>query len=427
MSTLYDPTLSGFRRRILVRLLAVGLAASAMCGAALFFLEGAWVQRVGASLAAIEARGLVGLLADDAAPADLSAVLADLLDPSVDAARGSFVSIEIRDRAGRSVGRAVSPRFADAVGRFAACAGQHSWIGESRCGRQLIDDAVLVLVQVPVVTRDGRDLGRFDGLYRLAPPTVQAIRIDNVKLFAVVIGGVLLTSLALYPLMATLQGRVVAEAKDLLRANLDTLKLLGCAVAKRDYGTGTHNCRVTLYAVHLAEALGLEPAAIRSLIKGALLHDIGKIAVQDAILLKPGPLDPVETEAMRAHVRHGLDIIATSHWLHDAAAVVGGHHEWVDGTGYPAGLVGGAVPLAARIFAIADVFDALTSARPYKAAVPLDDALAVLDQGRGRHFDGILLDTFIGLASGLYRTLSGISDSEAAAREEAVLTRYFRL
>jgi len=418
--------MGGMRRRIAVRLAGVGLAVAAACGGALFVLEGAWVERVSASLAAVEARWLAGQLAQS--PGGVSgARLESLLATIVDPAQGNFIWVEVRDPTGRMLGRAEAPDAGAEIARFRACLGQHSWIGEDRCGRQLIDDAVLVRVQVPITLPGVGTLGQFEGIHRLPPRAVDAIRVDNAKLFGVVIGGVVLTALAFYPLMAALQGQVLAEARALLRANLDILKVLGSAVAKRDWGTRTHNSRVTLYSVRLAEALGLDEDAIRALIKGALLHDVGKVAVRDAVLLKPGPLDPAETEEMRAHVRHGLDIIAASHWLRDAAPVVGGHHEKVDGSGYPLGLAGEAVPLAARIFAVADVFDALTSARPYKAALSLDAALAILRQGRGRHFDARVLDTFLAIVPDLHRTLTGIDDAQASAEEDAVLRRYFKV
>ena len=120
---------------------------------------------------------------------------------------------------------------------------------------------------------------------------------------------------------------------------------------------------------------------IRILIKGAFLHDVGKIGIRDNILLKPGRLDEEEFEEMKRHVNHGLDIISKSAWLNEASAVVGSHHEKYEGNGYPAGLKGEAIPVLARIFAIADVFDALTSHRPYKKPLSYEETIDILMKG----------------------------------------------
>ncbi|MBF0392276.1 MAG: HD-GYP domain-containing protein, partial [Alphaproteobacteria bacterium] len=266
-------------------------------------------------------------------------------------------------------------------------------------------------------------LGWFEGVYRLAPESVDAIRADIARITALVVGAVLLTALALHPVMASLQKNVLATAHDLLRANIDTLQVLGGAIAKRDSDTSAHNFRVTIYAVRIGEAMGLDDGAIRRVIKGSFLHDVGKIAIRDSILLKPGKLTAEEFAEMRTHVAHGLDIIAANTWLRDAREIVGGHHEKVDGTGYPLGLAGDDIPLAARIFAVADVFDALTSQRPYKAAMPDEEALTILEEGRGKHFDTAVLDAFGGILADIRAELSSAGDVEMLA--DRILARYF--
>ena len=280
---------------------------------------------------------------------------------------------------------------------------------------------------IPLPGANGTVIGWFEGVYRLSPETLAAIQADIVQIIALVAGAVLLTAGVLYPLMNALQGHIVDTARDLLRSNIDTLKVLGSAIAKRDSDTHAHNFRVTVYAVRIAEALGLEDEAIRSLIKGSFLHDVGKIAVPDAILLKPGKLDETEFAAMKTHVVHGLDIIAASNWLVDAADVVGSHHEKVDGSGYPQGLAKDAVPLAARIFAVADVFDALTSERPYKKPMSPEKTMEILEDGRGRHFDEAVLDAFASLMPLIYDDVARRSDAEVEALTESLLGRYFRV
>jgi len=217
---------------------------------------------------------------------------------------------------------------------------------------------------------------------------------------------VILVTAALYPVIRRLLGQLGGLTIQLLDANLETIQLLGNAIAKRDSDTDAHNYRVTIYAVRLAEAVGADAATIRRLIKGAFLHDIGKIGVRDQILLKLSRLTPEEFEEMKKHVQHGLDIIGACRWLEDAAEVVGYHHEKYDGSGYDRGLQGEDIPMNARIFAIADVFDTLTSERPYKKPLGYDETMHTLVQGSGSHFDPELLEVFRRIAPSLYHALT---------------------
>jgi HD-GYP domain-containing protein (c-di-GMP phosphodiesterase class II) len=130
---------------------------------------------------------------------------------------------------------------------------------------------------------------------------------------------------------------------------------------------------------------------------------------------------------MRGHVQHGLDIIRSSSWLADGEAVVAAHHEKVDGTGYPRAKKGDAIPLIARIFAVADVFDALTSARPYKDPMPLDQAIGILREGAGRHFDPDVLDVFLAVLGDLYPVIGGREDGTPERELDARMERFFGL
>lgn len=196
--------------------------------------------------------------------------------------------------------------------------------------------------------------------------------------------------------------------------NLDFLLLLGTLTELRHGETAGHNLRVTAYTLLFGEAIGLAPDKIVGAVKGALLHDIGKLAVPDRILGKPGPLTSEERTEMEKHVAYGLEIVAQSHFLLEAAPVVGGHHERHDGTGYPAGLKGDAIPYEARLFALVDVFDALTSQRVYKSTFNVEEALEIMSAGRGRHFDPVLFDNFFMIAPILARRLPA-DDAELAA------------
>jgi HD-GYP domain-containing protein (c-di-GMP phosphodiesterase class II) len=217
---------------------------------------------------------------------------------------------------------------------------------------------------------------------------------------------------------------VVTLSLSLLDSQLETLKLLGSAIAQRDSDTDAHNYRVTIMSVRIAEAMGLASEEIRTLIKGAFLHDVGKIGISDNILLKPGKLDDDEYTIMKTHVDHGVSIVENSHWLSDALSVVGYHHEKVSGEGYPHKHQGMDIPVIARIFAISDVFDALISKRPYKDPVPFDETMNVLEEGRGTHFDPEILDAFEGIAQLLFDELAGQDETPKIILEE-IIQKYF--
>jgi HD-GYP domain-containing protein (c-di-GMP phosphodiesterase class II) len=205
--------------------------------------------------------------------------------------------------------------------------------------------------------------------------------------------------------------QLTASLKD---ANTGILEALGSAIAKRDSDTHAHNYRVTLLAIHLGRTLNLEVSALQGLVKGSFLHDLGKIAISDTILLKPGKLSDDEFRVMKSHVIHGSDIIRSYPWLGDAYDVVHHHHEKFDGQGYPDQLSGTEIPLNARIFAVADVFDALVSVRPYKKAFSFDMAMCEMSRARGSHFDPDILDVFAKIAAGLYGEVYGLNERELA-------------
>ncbi|MDH4157343.1 MAG: HD-GYP domain-containing protein [candidate division Zixibacteria bacterium] len=184
--------------------------------------------------------------------------------------------------------------------------------------------------------------------------------------------------------------------------SLQMLKALGGAIAERDTGNSDHNYRVTIYSVRFAEALSIDQARIRSIIKGSFLHDIGKISIADSALLKRSKLTEEEFSLMRHHPLMGARIIKDVRWLEDANDVVLYHHERWDGTGYLKGLKGESIPLNARLFCVADVFDALTSERPYKKALTAPEAAEMMQADRGAHFDPGVFDTFMSISPGLY-------------------------
>ncbi len=191
------------------------------------------------------------------------------------------------------------------------------------------------------------------------------------------------------------KNRELEDSNRLLRANYDaTLHALSSALDLRDQVTHGHSQRVTGYSLLIADALGVPSDRREPLRLGSLLHDIGKIGVPDAILRKPGSLTPEEWREMKKHPEMGAVIIDRIEFLHDARSIVIAHHEKFDGTGYPFRLQGDTIPLDARIFAIADVFDALTTFRPYRMPFSHKEAVALIRQDAGAHFDPDVVRAF---------------------------------
>jgi len=184
-----------------------------------------------------------------------------------------------------------------------------------------------------------------------------------------------------------------------------TLEALGSAIDTRDLGTHAHSRRVRGYSLALARAHGFPDIGLRDLEHGVLLHDIGKIGIPDAILLKPGPLTPAEWKIMRTHPEIGRQLVEQVPFLRGAVPIVYHHHERWDGTGYPLGLKGENIPLGARIFAVADAFDAMTFDRPYSRAIPLEDARREIQRSAGTHFDPRVVETFLGLPLEVFETI----------------------
>jgi len=200
----------------------------------------------------------------------------------------------------------------------------------------------------------------------------------------------------------TLEHRVVARTLELDRARAETLQRLSIAAEFRDDDTGQHAARVGRTAALLAERLGLPEDEIDRLRCAAPLHDIGKIGIPDAILLKQGGLGDSEYELMKRHTLIGAEIVAgsSSDVLELSAVIARTHHEHWDGGGYPHGIAADEIPLAGRVSAVADVFDALTHARPYKPAWPVNDAVAEMQRLRGTQFDPDVLDAFASVDHG---------------------------
>ncbi len=313
----------------------------------------------------------------------------------------------------------------DPVARFARSRLPLARVQEEQAKTVFIGDRLHIWVLMPMMAVSGQDTPSALAVFAPSDNTRQAIqkKLHRSVLLALLIVGA--TSLILYPIILQLVRKLTQFSHNLLEANLGALTTLASAIAKRDSDTDIHNFRVTLYAVRLAEAMHLGSIAMQTLIKGAFLHDVGKIGVRDEILLKPERLDQDEFSAMQEHVQYGLDIIGNSKWLDDAAQVVGGHHEQYDGSGYPNGTSGEAIPLLARIFAVVDVFDALNSKRPYKESLSYEATMELIRAGRGHQFDPAIVDTFATIAPELYRKYAGRDDQGIRDELQSLVTRYF--
>ncbi|PIW08843.1 MAG: metal-dependent phosphohydrolase, partial [Comamonadaceae bacterium CG17_big_fil_post_rev_8_21_14_2_50_60_13] len=225
----------------------------------------------------------------------------------------------------------------------------------------------------------------------------------------------LLCGAVLYPVVVHLSADNEQKAREVLDSHISMMEALGRAIAKRDSDTGAHNYRVAWIAAGIAEKMGIEGNTMQALIAGSFLHDVGKIGIPDAILLKPGKLDDTEMAIMRTHVDQGKDIVIGAGWLDGAQDVVAGHHEKWNGSGYPARLQGEAIALSARIFAVADVFDALCSKRPYKEPMSFEASMAILEKDTGSHFDPGVMAVFKPMARAIYDQLADC-DEEATRK-----------
>lgn len=305
---------------------------------------------------------------------------------------------------------------------------QHEWPERGRSHTNWIEasDERLVRVVLPLSNADGALAGYLESVNRLDGKTleIRRIRIRNSAISAAI--SVLISASLLYPLLLAMLQRAAGLSRRLLDANLSLIHSLGNAIAKRDSDTDAHNYRVTLYAVALAEAMELPKHEIADLIVGAFLHDVGKIGIPDSILRKPGKLSDDEFTIMKTHPLLGIEIVADNPWLAGAAPIIRYHHERFDGSGYPEGLHGKAIPQLARIFAVVDVFDALTSERPYKKSMPLADAISIIQKDLKLHFDPVVVSAFTRIAADLYAATYQAKSTELHKRMREVLVRYFK-
>ncbi len=202
-----------------------------------------------------------------------------------------------------------------------------------------------------------------------------------------------------------LEALVVARTAELERSYDMTLEALGGALDMKDADTEGHSKRVTAFTIAIAKTMGLSKKQVSTIARGAFLHDIGKIAIPDAILRKPGALSPDEVIIMREHCYRGYQILKNIPFLQEAAEIVYSHQEFYDGSGYPRQLRGEELPLGSRIFAVADTLDAITSDRPYRRAQSIEAAQAEIKRCAGTQFDPKVVEKFLAMGKNIWDVL----------------------
>ncbi len=410
--------------RIVLRrlILAWGLV-SLLAGGTIYIIEIAKIDDAIVALAASQARHFApeGLDTGDRSQEEL----ATLREKAEEFVKRNFVVIEVYDEQEKRLFEVVNPVYEHIEAELKRFKHSFPHDANPHYEKYVVGEDTVVQVLVPLPSKRGGTAGFFEGVFIVDRSTISAFRDGLWRVLGAVLIAVLATTILLYPVIISLNRNVMRFSQEVLKGNLEMGSVLGAAIAKRDSDTGSHNFRVTLYAIGLGEAIGLDNTKMGSLILGAFLHDVGKIGISDNILLKPGKLTDDEFAIMRTHVALGVEIIEQSDWLQGAREIIESHHEKFDGSGYLRGLKADEIPLSARIFAIVDVFDALTSRRPYKEPMPLEKAIGILQQDAGTHFDPKLVEQFIGIAPALHARIGQADESilQAMLREQAA--RYY--
>ena len=310
--------------------------------------------------------------------------------------------------------------------------------GSGREALELLDQNTFDLVLTDIVMKDGNGIFLLDRI-RDKQPSVPVVMVTAIHDISVAIDSMrrgaydyLLKPFEREHLVATvvraLEHRQALQDSHTYRQNLEqvvrartemlrqamedlehsydiTLEALGDALDLKDSETEGHSKRVTAYTIALARAMGIPPAEIKVIARGAFLHDIGKMAIPDEILRKPAALTPEEQDVMREHCTRGFNILRKIPFLAEAAEIVFCHQEHFDGTGYPNGLKAGEIPIGARIFAVADTLDAITSDRPYRKASSFDAAREEILRCSGTQFDPSVVELFVKIPNELWHEL----------------------
>lgn len=415
--------MTNIHHTVLGRLLLAWALVSLLLGGSAWYVA---TERIDDAVVALALAESARFQAAELEAAEMSAQQLDFLrQRALGFVRDHFVVIELYDRERRKVVEAVNPAHQDIEAGLKGSTHAFPMDGKHHYEKYTILNNTVVQVLVPILDRERNIAGYFEGVFLVSPEEEARLRRDLNLILGLVLAAALITTVVLYPVILSLNRNVLRFSREVLRGNLEMASVLGAAIAQRDSDTSIHNYRVALYACRLGEVTGVEGDAMRALIIGAFLHDVGKIGISDNILLKPGKLDAEEFRIMQTHVSLGVHIIAPSPWLQAAREVVQFHHEKYDGSGYLQGLKGEEIPLNARIFAVVDVFDALTSRRPYKEPMTCEAALVILHKDAGSHFDPRLVAAFAPVAAPLHAELSRLDEGAIQALLEERISRYF--
>ena len=344
-------------------------------------------------------------------------------------AGGIFDIAEVYDRAGTKLAEALSDH-GEAVEALLPKHGRPTYVSASYESLAVGDKLWVLRVFVPLRQSEADSApitGYFEGVHVVTERERTQIRSAAFSVALMTCLAALLCGATIYPIVVRLSADNERSTREVLDSHISMMEALGRAIAKRDSDTGAHNYRVAWIAARIGEKLGLSGSTMQALIAGSFLHDVGKIGIPDVILLKPGRLDDAEMETMRTHVALGEEIVCGMGWLDGAYEVVAGHHEKWDGSGYPRRLAGEAIPLSARIFAVADVFDALSSKRPYKEPMPFEQVMGVLRKDAGSHFDPAVIAVFESIADEIRAQLQDNAEATARALLEARIRMHFEM
>lgn len=428
---------SQLRQAFLLRVFLglIGISCVFSLAISIFVISQAYFKTVdlakGEASKAMDAIGGASAITDTATgkPAALAIKLEEFVRTRSKPNRNHFVIARVYGPNRQAVTTAEAPGNAFAVAGVNRVPERFPDPGKDWTDVRILGNQVYVHVVVPVMGAGGAVAGYFEGVFNLSHKflsTIYRAVWDLIqKTIIISVAAAVASAQFLYPILKDQHGKLIEAALKLLNENILSLKLLGNAVAKRDSDTHIHNFRVTISSIRLAEALSRTKEEIQDLIKGAFLHDVGKIGIPDAILLKQGKLTDREFREMRRHVIYGAEIIEVSEWLKGANDVVQHHHERFDGKGYPKGFKGKNIPMNARIFAVVDVFDALTSRRPYKEPFPFDEAERIIEEGRGGHFDPDVLDAFNGISGAVFADINRWDEDAIEAHLDEQISRYF--
>lgn len=416
--------MNSFNRKAAWRIAAISLLLAIVASPVAWYVSRELAEDEAVALAMEESRRLLIHLAVDERD---GAVLAQRAQEAARAITGGLFDIaEIYDGDGRKLAESATVE-GERIERLLPRHGRPQRHTASYESLHLPDGRWVLRIFVPLGpdAAGAQPLAYFEGV-RIVPEWQREQLRNGAFVMALIVAfASLLCGLTIYPVVVHLSADNVRKAREVLDSHISMMEALGRAIARRDSDTGAHNYRVAWIAARIGEALGLPGSGMQALIVGSFLHDVGKIGIPDAILLKPGRLDDEEMQVMRTHVAQGEAIVTGIGWLDEASSIVSGHHEKWDGSGYPRGVAGEAIPLGARIFAVADVFDALCSKRPYKEAMEFDAAMTIIVGDAGTHFDPAVVAAFSGIAREIHGRLSGLGEEACRALLESKIRQHF--